>query len=103
VKEVEKSRKKTGGRQKGTKNVRSTVLSDLLEIKYPSYNPVLAMAEIAHDKTQDMTMRFNAHKEVAKYTNHQLKAVEVSGELDAAVAVQQFVLKDGQVMQWGGK
>lgn len=74
---------KTGGRQKGTPNRERRELLELLQEKYPGYDPVIAMAEIAHT-TENETLRFQAHREVAKYTRPRLKTVNVVLESDAA-------------------
>ena len=71
-------------------------LKELLQDKFPNYNPVVAMAEIAQDKKNDTPLRLAAHKEVAKYTNHQLKAIEITGNPDAPVVVQTYVMPSGQ-------
>lgn len=58
---------KTGGRKKGTPNVESKELLEMLNEKYPGYHPVMAMAEIANNKKNDLSLVFQANKEVAKY------------------------------------
>lgn len=54
-----------------------TRLLDLVQEEFPGYDPVLAMVKIATDNENDIFLRFNAHKEVAKYIRPQLRAVEV--------------------------
>lgn len=71
---------KTGGREAGTPNKVSTSIADLIAAKYPDYHPVMALAEIANDKKQDINIRFHCHKEVAKYICPQLKSIEVKNE-----------------------
>lgn len=71
---------KSGGRQKGTLNKNKQAIAAMLAAKYPEYDPVIHMAEIANDSENDISIRFNASKEVAKYRHAQLKAVEVTGE-----------------------
>ena len=68
-------RDKTGGREKGTPNKERKDLVEMLKDKYPNYNPVIALAVIANT-SKDELMRFNAHKEVAKYIAPQLKSIE---------------------------
>ena len=70
---------KTGGREQGTPNRDRKELLELLGEKYPNYHPVIALAEIAHNSKNEV-LRFQAHKEVAKYVSPQLKAIEVIGE-----------------------
>jgi hypothetical protein len=50
-----------------------------LETMFPDYHPVVEMARLANDPDADVTLRFNANKEVAKYVVPQLKAVEHRG------------------------
>ena len=71
-------RKKHGGRKKGTPNSDKRELKSLLAEKFPDYHPVVAMAAVANDKTADPILRFQAHKEVAKYVSPQLKSIEMS-------------------------
>lgn len=73
-----KKRPANSGRRKGTPNAERKDLFALLAEKFPGYNPVAAMAEIANDKKNDTNLRLQAHKEVAKYTFPQLKAIELS-------------------------
>lgn len=49
--------------------------------KYPTYDPILAMAAIANDKKLPIEIRFAAHKEIAQYLEPKRKAVELSGEV----------------------
>lgn len=72
-------RQKTGGRVAGTPNAERKELYQLLNDNFPGYHPVVAMAIIANDDGNDIDLKFQAHKEVAKYVCPQLKAVEVTG------------------------
>lgn len=78
---------KTGGRKKGTPNGDRKELFDLMAEKFPNYHPVIAMAEIANDKKNDLLIRLTAHKEVSKYVAPQLKAVEHSGHIDTTETI----------------
>ena len=40
---------KTGGRQKGTPNKNRAVLIERLSERFPNYDPVIALAELAQD------------------------------------------------------
>lgn len=68
---------KTGGRKKGTPNTERKELNEMLTDKYPGYHPVMAMADIANNKRNNLSIIFQANKEVAKYICPQLKAVDV--------------------------
>ena len=71
--------KKTGGRKAGTPNAERKELYALMAEKYPNYHPVMAMADIANNPKNEIDLRFQANKEVAKYVCPQLKAVEITG------------------------
>lgn len=77
--------RKTGGRQKGTPNKQTMDVVKLLEEKFPGYNPVVAMAQMAHDTNLTPELRLAAHREAAKYVAPQRKAVEVTGEVNGSV------------------
>jgi hypothetical protein len=68
--------KKTGGRLPGTPNRQTGELIDLIKFKYPGYHPVVALVDIANS-SQDVAIRLQANKEVAKYICPQLKAVDL--------------------------
>lgn len=73
---------KTGGRSKGVTNKKTSEFKDIISEMYPNYHPVVAMAVIGNDDSLDKSIRLQAHKEVAKYYEAQLKSSEVkqSGE-----------------------
>ena len=66
-------------RPAGTPNKRKSVLLKRLQEEFEEYHPVVELAKIANDKDADITIRLQANKEVAKYVEPQLKAVEHSG------------------------
>ena len=78
---------KTGGRQKGTPNKRTQALIAAINEVCPDYDPVIAMAVIANDEGQDLSLRVQCHKEVAQYIHAKRKALEVDieGGLDIGV------------------
>ncbi len=71
--------RKTGGRVAGTLNKRKSVLLARLQEQFPNYHPILELARIANDQEVDVSIRKDAHKEVAKYVEPQLKAIEHTG------------------------
>ena len=85
---------KTGGKVKGSVHKPRRELYDEMKEKYPEYNPVIAMATIANDKKVDDSLRFQAHKEVAKYLYPQLAATQVNLNTDDKEFVFQFVDAD---------
>ena len=72
--------KKTGGRQKGTPNKDTKALQDRIASKYPGWDPVEAMAEIARDEQNDVMVRLAALKEIAQYIHPKRKAIEHTGK-----------------------
>lgn len=68
---------KTGGRTKGTKNWSTMAIRE----KLASLNcdPLEGMEKIATDEKNDISIRLQAYKELAKYVYPQLKAIEISG------------------------
>jgi len=54
----------------------------LIQTKFPNYHPLLAMVEMAHDTSVEDSIKFNCHKELARYVAPQLKAVEVRTSSD---------------------
>ena len=69
-----------GGRPKGSGNKRKSVLLARLQKEFEDYHPVAELARIAMNPKNDTAIRLQAHKEVAKYVEPQLKAVEHTGE-----------------------
>ena len=57
------------------KSVRSIISS-----KFPNYDPLVAMAEIAHDPDTELTIQVQCHKEIAQYLHAKLKSVEIQVE-----------------------
>lgn len=77
------------GRKKGVPNKDKRALMDRIQALFPGYHPVVAMAVIANDDSGevDLSMRFQAHKEVAQYVEPKRKAVEHTGEGGGPVKV----------------
>ena len=76
---------------------------EMLQERYPGYHPLLAIAEIAHEKVgDDVQLEFNCHKTIAEYILPKLRAVEHSGavETQRRVIVQLFQndIEDGQLV-----
>jgi len=69
---------KTGGRVKGVPNNENKEFRNKILELCPDYHPIVAMAVMANDETVEESLRFAAHKEVAKYFEPQLKAIEHS-------------------------
>ncbi len=67
-------------RPKGSPNRPKRALLRLIQEKYPNYNPVLELVDVAMDENADATMRFNANRELLQYLEPKLKAIEITGE-----------------------
>ena len=67
---------KTGGRQKGTPNKNRAALMAKLDDAFPSYDPLLALVEIAQNPETDLSMRVDCHKTLASYIYPKMQTVE---------------------------
>jgi len=66
-------------RPKGSRNKPKRRLLQIIQESYPDYHPVIEMVKIANDPEAEIKQRFDANKEVAKYVEPALKAIEHSG------------------------
>ena len=85
------------GRKKGIPNFVKQITKDVkteLAEKFPNYNPIVAMAEIANNTTLPIDIRLNAHKEVSKYFAPQLKAIETK-DVTPQEKVYRVIYDDG--------
>lgn len=68
------------GRPLGSKNKpRGLAALKAVREKFPDYDPLVHLAEIATDETQEMHLRMQASKEVVQYLYPKLKHTEVTG------------------------
>jgi len=67
-------------RKAGQTNQPKRALLSLIQEKWPNYHPVLEMADLANDPEADISLRFNANKEVAQYVAAKRKAIELTGK-----------------------
>jgi hypothetical protein len=58
-------------------------LLEMLQDKTPNYHPLIAMLDMASDDKMEDQIVFNCHKEIARYIEPQLKAVEHRGSVKA--------------------
>lgn len=79
---ADKFRRKTGGRKPGVPNKDKLELRQLVQKRYPNYNPILALIEISLSKDEEVTYdnKIACHKEVAQYMFSKLRTIEVKGE-----------------------
>lgn len=61
---------------------RSRDLLEAIQLRYPNYHPLIAIAEIAHSHEADIELKFQCHKTIAKYIEPELKAVEVKTDIN---------------------
>jgi hypothetical protein len=87
---VAKGRKTGGGSRKGCPNKHPGSFREALRQYCASIgvDPHKFMADIIADANLDnMVLKFNAARELAKYLEPQLRAIELSGEVDHNVTV----------------
>ena len=68
----------------------SNKILDLIQEEFPDYHPLLSLARIAHktedrvnegEETASLKLQFECHQTIAKYTESQLKSVEVKANV----------------------
>lgn len=67
---------KTGGRQRGTPNKNRAALIERLSERFPNYDPVIALAELAQNASVDLSVRLDCHKTLANYLYPKMRSVE---------------------------
>ena len=70
---------------------------ELIRTRHPGYHPILAIADMAHDKDlDDPRLQFDCHRIILKHVSPELKSVEVKGQIEHTrrVIVSMF---DGEV------
>ena len=68
-------------------DIQSKKILDLIREKHPNYHPLLSLADIAHDKNANLKLQAECHTTIARYTESQLKSVEVKAEVEADFGV----------------
>ena len=71
------------GRPKGVPNKPKRALLIALQQRHPDYHPVLAMADIANDLTNDVALRAQMHTQIARYVEPVLQAVAIGHDTEA--------------------
>ena len=82
---------KRGGRQKGMPNKNRTALMAKLDNAFTSYDPLLALVEIAQDPETDLSMRVDCHKTLASYIYPKMRTAEPAIVDDQAPVVIEIV------------
>lgn len=74
------TRPKTGGRQPGTPNKRTTDLLELLEARFGAdFDPVVSLVEIALDPATPLDLRVKCLGDVAPYCRPKLRVTDATG------------------------
>ena len=74
-----------GGRPKGSTTKRGLGAVRRIREKFPDYDPLLHLAEIANDPDAEPSLRMSASKEVACYQYPKLKSTEITGPGGGAI------------------
>lgn len=77
------------GRKPGSLNKDKARLRELVEEKFPDWDPVIAMAKIA-TTTSDVNLELAACKEVAQYIHPKLKSTEHKGEVKKRIVIVDY-------------
>lgn len=57
-------------------------LLDMIQERYPTYHPLMALADIAHSEEADINQRITCNKTIAEYIEPKLKQIDVRGTLE---------------------
>lgn len=76
---------KTGGRKAGTPNRKTNDVIELINNKYPNFNPILSLIEISQDQNIDLNIRTSCLKEIASYMFPKRKAIEIDANVNQEV------------------
>lgn len=57
-------------------------LLDMIQARYPTYHPLMALADIAHSEEADINQRIACNKTIAEYVEPKLKQVDVRGVIE---------------------
>jgi hypothetical protein len=75
------------GSRKGIPNKPKRRLLQLIQEKYPNFEPVLELVDIYHDTEQDYNVRISCLKEAIPYLEPKLKQVEVQSEVNHSITL----------------
>ena len=78
---------KTGGRQIGTLNKNRTALRDRLATNYPDYDPLTALAGIALDQSNDLSVRIDCHEKIAAYVHPKMRTSAPVDQMDSNIVI----------------
>jgi len=67
-------------RQQGTPNENRAALIERLNDNYPSYDPVIGLAELAQDVLVALSVRLDCHKTLVSYLYPKMRSVEWKDE-----------------------
>lgn len=90
---VGSAKPKNSGRKKGTPNKRTQNLIELIEKKFPNFDPIISLIEISQDNETPLELKVNCLKEIAKYIHPQRKAVEIAANSDNEISTKVIFLQ----------
>lgn len=95
---------KWGGRKRGVPNRNTFDLVTVINERFPGYDPIDALINIARVSTNPLEIRVSCHKEVAKYMYAQKKAIDITGDMNLHEDSVVFVVPEQAVSteQWKG-
>jgi len=64
------------GQKPGTPNKKTNDIIELINIRYPNFNPILSMIKISQDQNIDINIRVSCLKEISNYMFPKRKSVE---------------------------
>lgn len=73
----------------------------LIRTKFPDYHPILAIAEIAHDKDVDVKVKLDCHKTLIRYVTPELKSIEVKAQITESRRVIVSLFGEGELFENG--
>lgn len=76
---------------------RSSQLLDAIRERFPGYHPLVSIAEIAHNDSADLELRFQCHKTIAKYIEPELKSIEVKSDNQTRSLLKVSLFEDADV------
>ena len=89
---------KTGGRQIGTPNKNRTALRERLATSYPDYDPLIALAEIALDHSNDLSVRIDCHKTIAAYVHPKMRTSAPVEQMDSNIVDSMNPARNARLM-----
>lgn len=77
---------------------------DMINERYPTYHPLVAIADMAHRGNLPPALELDCHKTIAEYTEPKLRALDVRGQIDTPKVVvtlfddEYSTVEDGNIL-----